>query len=293
MTTVQSSLTAPTALQTRLEESAGILRAHGLTSGDTGIVLGTGLGGSVTDVLADRGEISYGTIPHLPHVAVEGHAGRLRWGRLGSQQVLVFEGRVHCYEGYSPAEVAYAVRLMATLGVKRVILTNIAGGLNPDYHEGDLMLISDHINLMGVNPLVGTNEDWLGPQFPDMSESYSLALCAAARAAANEVAVPLREGVYVGVLGPNLETRAEYRFLRMIGADAIGMSTIPEVIAAVHAGMQVLALSLITDRCIPETLKPVDVPKILQIAREADPVLSRLLHRLLLQPLLANGSSAP
>lgn len=290
MTVVQSSSTA---LQTQLEESVTALHAHGLTGGDTGIVLGTGLGGGISDVLADRGEVSYGAIPHLPHVAVEGHAGRLSWDRIGSQQVLVFEGRVHCYEGYSPAEVAYTVRLMAALGVKRAILTNIAGGLNPDYREGDLMLISDHINLMGVNPLVGANEDWLGPRFPDMSEPYGLALRAAARAAANEATVPLREGVYVGVLGPNLETRAEYRFLRMIGADAVGMSTIPEVIAAVHAGLQVLALSLITDRCIPETLKPIDVPKILQIAREADPVLSRLLHRLLLQPSFAKGSSAP
>ncbi len=293
MTTMHSPLTAPTALQAQLEESVAALRIHGLTSGDTGIVLGTGLGDGVTEVLADRGEVSYDTIPHLPYVTVEGHAGRLSWGCIDSQQVLVFEGRVHCYEGYSPAEVAYAVRLMAMLGVKRMILTNIAGGLNPDYREGDLMLISDHINLMGVSPLVGANEDWLGPRFPDMSEPYRLALRTAARAAANEAAVPLREGVYVGVLGPNLETRAEYRFLRMIGADAVGMSTLPEVIAAVHAGMQVLALSLITDRCIPETLKPVDVPKILQIAREADPILSRLLHRLLRQPSFAKGSSAP
>lgn len=195
MTVVQSSSTA---LQTQLEESVAALHAHGLTGGDTGIVLGTGLGGGVTDVLVDRGEISYDAIPHLPHVTVEGHAGRLSWGRIGSQQVLVFEGRVHCYEGYSPAKVAYGVRLMAALGVKRVILTNIAGGLHPDYREGDLMLISDHINLMGVNPLAGANEDWLGPRFPDMSEPRSLKLRTAVRTAANEAAVPLREGVYVG-----------------------------------------------------------------------------------------------
>lgn len=277
----------------QLEESVAALHAHGLTGGDIGIVLGTGLGGGISDVLADRGEISYGMIPHLPHVAVEGHAGRLRWGRLGSQQVLVFEGRVHCYEGYSPEEVAYAVRLMAMLGVQRVILTNIAGGLNPDYHEGDLMLISDHINLMGVNPLIGANEDWLGPRFPDMSEPYSLALRATAMTAAREAAIPLQEGVYVGVLGPSLETRAEYRFLRMIGADAVGMSTIPEVIAAVHAGMQVLALCLITDRCIPERLQPIDVPKILQIARDAEPILSRLLQGLLRQPAFAAEPDGP
>jgi len=287
MATGQSLLMASTALQVRLKASVEALRAQGLAGGDTGIVLGTGLGFGVNDVLADRREIPYSAVPHLPYSNLEGHAGRLCWGRVGAQQVLVFEGRVHCYEGYSPAEVAYAVRLMAAVGVRRVIITNVAGGLNPDYSEGALMLISDHINLMGVNPLVGPNEEWLGPRFPDMSEPYNLALRAAAREAAQEAAVPLQEGVYVGVFGPSLETRAEYRFLRMIGADAVGMSTIPEVIAAVHAGLQVLGISLISDRCVPETLKPVDIAAILRVARDADPVLSLLLQGLLRQPAFA------
>lgn len=192
-----------------------------------------------------------------------------------------------CYEGYSAAEVAYATRLLARLGAKRVIITNIAGGLNPAFNAGDLMLITDHINLMGVNPLVGPNDDTIGPRFQDMSEPYSRSLLTAARAVAEQEQILLREGVYVGVLGPHLETRAEYRYLRMIGADAVGMSTLPEVIAAVHAGLQVLGISLISDRCVPETLQPVDIQKLLQIAREAEPVVSRLVSGVLRHPAFA------
>ncbi|MBI3011176.1 MAG: purine-nucleoside phosphorylase [Candidatus Omnitrophica bacterium] len=280
----------PLTLREQLDESVEALRRQRIDGADTGIILGTGLGFGVNEALTDRIELPYRSIPHLPHSNLEGHVGRLTWGRCAIQRVVVLEGRVHCYEGYSAAEVAYATRLLARLGARRVIVTNIAGGLDPEFHEGDLMLITDHINLMGVNPLVGSNDDTLGPRFPDMSEPYSRSLLAAARAVAEQEQIPLREGVYVGVLGPNLETRAEYRFLRMIGADAVGMSTIPEVIAAVHAGMQVVAVSLITDRCIPETLKPVDVPKILQIARDVEPILSRLLQQLLRHRALASAS---
>ena len=193
----------------------------------------------------------------------------------------IFHGRVHCYEGYSAGDVAYGVRLLQRLGGTTLLVTNIAGGLNPDFQRGELMLIGDQINLMGMSPLIGPNDDALGPRFPDMSEPCDPALRELARAAAAEAEVTLREGVYVGLLGPSLETRAEYRFLRMIGADAVGMSTIPEVLAAVHAGLRVLGVSLISDLCIPETLEPVDLQELLRVARAAEPDLTRLLGGLL------------
>jgi len=278
-------------LREQLDESVEALRRQRIDGADTGVILGTGLGFGVNEALTDRIELPYRTIPHLPQSNLEGHAGRLTWGLCGAQRVIVFEGRVHCYEGYSAAEVAYATRLLARLGAKRAIITNIAGGLDPEFHEGDLILITDHINLMGINPLVGPNDDTLGPRFPDMSEPYDRSLLSVARTVAEREQIPLREGIYVGVLGPHLETRAEYRYLRMIGADAVGMSTLPEVIAAVHAGLQVLGISLISDRCVPETLQPVDIQKLLQIAREAEPVLSRLLSGVLRHPAFATTST--
>ena len=271
----------PSALRGQLEESAAVLRRRGLARADIGVILGTGLGFGIRTLLKRPQRIAYGDIPHLPHPGVAGHAGELVWGRCGTKRVAIFHGRVHGYEGYSASEIAYGVRLLKRLGGTTLIVTNIAGGLNPDFRRGELMLIRDQINLMGSSPLVGPNDDSLGPRFPDMSEPYDPALRELARAAAAEAGLTLREGVYVGLLGPSLETRAEYRFLRMIGADAVGMSTIPEVLAAVHAGLRVAGVSLISDLCIPETLEPVNLQALLRVARAAEPALTRLLGGLL------------
>jgi purine-nucleoside phosphorylase len=258
-----------------VEASANAVRARAGTAPDVAIILGTGLGG-----LAERIEspvvIEYADIPHFPLSTVESHAGRLLCGRLGGRNVMAMQGRFHRYEGYTLQQASFPVRVLHALGAHTLVISNVSGGMEPTWRAGDLMLITDHINLLGDNPLVGPNDDRLGERFPDMSAPYDATLRALARNVAREKGITLREGVYLALSGPSLETRAEYRMLRTLGADVVGMSTVPEVIVAVHSGMRVLGLSIITDMCIPEVLEPVDVAKILAIASAAEPKLTAL-----------------
>jgi purine-nucleoside phosphorylase len=247
---------------------------------EVGIILGTGLG-QFASAMPGAAVIPYESIPNFPTPSVESHAGELVVGTLGGRPTAVMSGRVHYYEGYSMREVTFPVRLLRALGAHTLIVTNAAGGMNPLYRAGDIVLTVDHINLMGDNPLRGSNEDALGPRFPDMSEPYSRELIALAQDVALAERIPLREGVFVGVAGPNLETRAEYRFLRWAGADLVGMSLIPETIVAVHGGMRVLAFAVITDLCLPDALEPADIGKILATAARTEPVLTRLVTKIL------------
>src|SRR6185369_13643800 len=237
---------------------------------DVAVILGTGLGGLAGRVVVEA-SIDYADIPGFPLSTVESHAGRLLCGTLAGKTVVAMQGRFHRYEGYSLRQVTFPVRVLRALGAKTLVVSNACGGMHPLWNAGELMLIADHINLLGDNPLIGPNDDRLGPRFPDMSEPYSETLRALARDVASEQRITLREGVYVSVQGPNLETRAEYRFLRAIGADVVGMSTVPEVIVAVHGGMRVLGLSIITDQCIPETLQPAELATIIATAARAEP----------------------
>ena len=247
---------------------------------EIGIILGTGLG-QFAAAMKGAATIPYGDIPNFPVTSMETHAGRLVAGSLSGRPTAVMNGRVHFYEGYSMQDVAFPVRVLRALGVRTLILTSAAGGMNPLYEAGDIVLTMDHINLMGENPLVGPNDEALGPRFPDMSEPYSRELIALARETARDEKIPLREGVFAGVAGPNLETRAEYRFLRWAGADLVGMSVVPETIVAVHGGMRVLALAVITDTCFPDSLEPIDVAKVLATAAQAEPTLTKLVTRLI------------
>lgn len=236
----------------------------------TGIILGTGLGGLAKKIENPK-SISYDEIPGFPKSTTESHAGQLTWGTLNGQRVVCMEGRFHYYEGYSLEEITLPVRVMKALGIELLIVSNAAGGLNPQFESGDIMLIEDHINLMGVNPLIGPNDDSLGPRFPDMIEPYHLETLATAEKCALARGIKTHRGVYVGVLGPNLETRAEYRFLRQIGSDVVGMSTIPEVLVGVHAGLKILGLSCVTDMCLPDALKPANIDEIIAVATKAEP----------------------
>jgi purine-nucleoside phosphorylase len=242
---------------------------------EIGIILGTGLG-NLSAQIKERVEVDYSRIPNFPVSTSIGHRGILVAGKIAGREVIAMEGRFHYYEGYSMQEVTYPVRVMKALGAQTLIVSNAAGGMNHDYKSGDLMIISDHINLMGDNPLRGPNDESLGPRFPDMIEPYSNGLVKLTITIAKRLNIRLHKGVYVGVAGPNLETRAEYRFLRNIGADAVGMSTVPEVIVGVHMGMKVLGISCITDECVPETLKPLDIEKVLAVAKKSEPVLAEL-----------------
>jgi len=241
-----------------------------------GIILGTGLSGLVEqlDVVA---RIPYSDIPHFPQATVTTHAGELILGSLAGKPILAASGRIHAYEGYSLQEVTFPVRVARALGVETLIVSNAAGGLNPQFAAGDLMVITDHINMMGDNPLIGPNDEALGPRFPDMSEPYSAELIALVESIALKKAIKLQRGVYLACTGPSLETRAEYRFMRAIGADAVGMSTVPEVIAAVHGGMKTLGFSAITDECFPDALEAVDIDKIIATAGRIEPVLTGLI----------------
>ena len=242
-----------------------------------GIILGTGLGGLAEEVVAESA-IPYEQIPHFPESTVESHTGRLVCGRLSGVPVMAMEGRFHFYEGYSMREITFPVRVMRALGCEILVVSNACGGMNPQYATGDIMLIEDHINLMGDNPLVGRNDDRLGPRFPDMSRPYDPELLATASRVALSHQIVAHKGVYVAVPGPNLETRAEYRFLRTIGADVVGMSTVPEVIVAAHAGMRCLGLSAVTDMCLPDALEPADVSEIIAVASEAEPKLRTIVR---------------
>lgn len=258
-----------------VEASAAVIQSRYAVAPDVAIILGTGLGG-----LAGRIEapvtIDYADIPNFPLSTVESHAGRLLCGTLAGKNVVAMQGRFHRYEGYTLQQASFPVRVLGALGAHTLIVSNVSGGMVPTWSAGDLMLISDHINLLGDNPLVGPNDDRLGPRFADMSEPYDRELRALARDVARAEGIELREGVYIALSGPSLETRAEYRMLRTLGADVVGMSTVPEVIVAVHAGMRVLGLSIITDMCIPETLEPIDVARIIATAGEAEPNLTAL-----------------
>jgi purine-nucleoside phosphorylase len=246
---------------------------------EIGIVLGTGLGPIAAEMNAES-RVAFADIPHFAPPTVDGHDGQWISGTLSGRRVAVMQGRLHFYEGHSMEDIAFPVRVMKALGVGTLIITNISGGVNPAFAPGDLMIVTDHINLLGTNPLIGANPDFLGPRFPDMSRPYDRALAAKLSALADEQGIPLKRGVYACMSGPCLETAAEYRMLRIIGADAVGMSTVPEVIAAVHAGLRVAALSLITDACDPDDLKPIDIPQIMRVAGEAEPKIARLLRGL-------------
>jgi purine-nucleoside phosphorylase len=244
-----------------LREAKEFLEARMPAVPSIAVVLGSGLGG-FADELSDRVELSYADIPNWPSSTAIGHAGKLIFGRLNTVNIAVLSGRAHLYEGYSPARVTFGVRLLGLLGVKTLILTNAAGGINLDLQKGGLVLISDHINLQGINPLVGVNEDDLGPRFPDMTEAYCARYREIAKTTAAELGIPLSEGVYAALLGPSYETPAEIRYLRIIGADLVGMSTVPEVIVANHMSMKVLAISSVTNMAagiLPQKISHEDV----------------------------------
>lgn len=244
---------------------------------EAAIVLGTGLG-----ALAERIEVDvaipYAELPGFAVPTVESHSGRLLLGTLAERKVVAMQGRFHRYEGYSLEQVTFPIRVMRALGAPVLIVSNVSGGMNPMWSPGDLVLIADHINLLGDNPLIGPNWDELGTRFPDMSEPYDGALQRLAAEVALADGIRLNRGVYVAVAGPNLETRAEYRMLRTLGADVVGMSTVPEVIVAIHGGMRVLGLSIITDACLPDALEPADIGKILAVAADAEPRLTKVIE---------------
>jgi len=269
-----------TDLRLKIEEAARTVRRHSRQSPRVGIILGTGLG-SLAAQIETAATIPYAEIPHFPISTVEGHAGQLVCGVLRGIPVVAMEGRFHFYEGYSLQEVTFPVRVMRALGVEILIVTNAAGGMNPHFDLADVVIIEDHINLIGDNPLRGPNDDSLGPRFPDMSCPYDPALVALAQETALELAIPCRKGVFVAVAGPNLETRAEYRMLRGMGADVVGMSTVPEVIVATHAGLRVLGFSIVTDRCLPDALQPANIAQIIEVAGRGGERLSRLIPRIL------------
>jgi purine-nucleoside phosphorylase len=272
-------VTAAAGLFEQVHASAEAVRRRHAGPAEVGIILGTGLGGLGREIAIET-RVPYGDIPGFPLSTVESHAGQLLLGRLGGRPVVAMQGRFHRYEGYDLRQVTFPVRVMQALGVRTLIVSNACGGMNPLWAPGDLMLISDHINLLGDNPLIGPNDERLGPRFPDMSAPYNPDLRALARGVALELGIVLREGVYVAVPGPNLETRAEYRMLRALGADVVGMSTVPEVIVANHQGMRVLGLSIITDQCLPDALEPADIERIVATAGRAEPQLTRLVTTL-------------
>ena len=242
----------------------------------TGIILGTGLGALAREIREDV-SIPYEEIPGMPEPTVETHSGRLILGELNDVPVAAFQGRFHRYEGWGLREIVLPVRVLAQMGAKNLVVSGACGCMNPLWDAGDLVMLDDHINLLGDNPLIGENLDELGPRFPDMSEPYARQFQEVANEEALRLGLPLRRGVYAAVLGPNLETRAEYRMLRAMGADVVGMSTVPEVIAARHAGLQVLGVTIVTDMCLPDALEPASVEDIIRAAREAEPDLARLL----------------
>jgi purine-nucleoside phosphorylase len=272
-------MTAATALYDRVNAAADVVRRRTPLVPGVGIVLGTGLGGLANEIAVEA-EVPYTDVPGFPLSTVETHAGKLLLGQLRGRPVVAMQGRFHRYEGYDLQQVTFPVRVLHALGARTLVVSNACGGMNPLWGPGDLVLLSDHINLLGDNPLVGPNDERLGPRFPDMSAPYDAELRALARAIALELGIVLREGVYVAVPGPNLETRAEYRMLRALGADVVGMSTVPEVIVAAHQGMRTLGLSIITDQCLPDALEPADIGRIIATAQRAEPDLTRLIATL-------------
>lgn len=265
-------------LYDQIHEARAALQSRWPGRPRVGIILGTGLGGLADDIRADVA-IAYEDIPHFPVSTVKSHAGRLVCGSLGGKTVLAMEGRQHFYEGYTLQQLTFPVRVMKAMGCDTLIVSNACGGMNPQWARGDIMLIEDHINLLGDNPLIGKNDDRLGLRFPDMSEPYDRGLIALAQRIALEEKIVVQKGVFVAVAGPNLETRAEYRFLRSIGADVVGMSTVPEVIVGVHSRMRILGLSVITDLCLPDALQPVSLEDVIAVANAAEPKVRTLVRR--------------
>ncbi len=260
-----------------IRESAAFIRKRVSIKPSFGIVLGSGLGGLARKIKV-KVRIPYGEIPHFPVSTIEGlHAGNLIIGEISGTKVVVMEGRVHYYEGYSMQQITFPVRVMRALGARSLILTSAVGSMNPHFVPGDIVAITDHINLMGDNPLIGPNDDRLGPRFPDMSEPYNRKYISLLESAALDLRIPVRRGVLIAVAGPNLETAAEYRFMRRIGADVVGMSMIPETISAVHAGMKVLGISVVTDQALPDCLEPANIVKIIAIAKKGGAKLAGLI----------------
>ena len=247
---------------------------------EIGIILGTGLGGLVTEIEVEK-QLMYSNIPDFPISTLEFHSGKLIFGTLAGKKVVAMQGRLHYYEGYTMQQITFPVRVMKMLGIKTLFVSNASGSLNPNIKKGDLMVIEDHINLQPHNPLIGRNEEDLGPRFPDMSQPYRRDLIKVALNIAKENNITCHKGVYVAVTGPNLETKAEYRYLRIIGGDAVGMSTVPEVIVANHMGLPVFAISVLTDEGFPETLNPVSLEEILAVAHEAEPKMTLILKKLI------------
>src|SRR5262245_39800319 len=272
-------MTTP-ALFDQINEAAAAIRTKWTGAPSVGIILGTGLGNLVQDIKAEA-VFPYESIPHMPRSTAPSHKGQLVCGQFAGKTVVAMEGRFHFYEGYSLQQVTFPVRVMKALGCGVLVVSNACGGMNPQWGKGDLMLIEDHINLLGDNPLIGPNDDRLGERFPDMCYPYDRELLKLASRVALEEKIVCRQGVFVAVSGPNLETRAEYRFLRMIGADVVGMSTVPEVIVGVHARMRILGISVITDVCLPDALEPVSLPDIIQTANEAEKPLRVLVRRVI------------
>src|SRR5471030_625870 len=249
---------------------------------EIGIILGTGLGALVNEIEVEK-QLMYSNIPDFPISTLEFHSGKLIFGKLAGVKVVAMQGRLHYYEGYTMQQITFPVRVMKMLGIKTLYVSNASGSLNPDFKKGDLMVIEDHINLQTDNPLVGRNETELGPRFPDMSQPYKRDLVDKALDIAKANNIICHKGVYVAVTGPNLETKAEYKYLRIIGGDAVGMSTVPEVIVANHMGLPVFAISVLTDEGFPDTLKPVSVEEILAVATSAEPKLTLILKELITQ----------
>lgn len=264
-----------TELRKHIEEAVAAIRASGPFSPRVGIILGTGLG-PLVDRIDVRARLGCAEVPHFPETTLAEHAGEIVLGSLAGKPVVVMSGRYHYYEGYTLDQVTFPVRVIKALGADALVVSNAAGGLNPQFAAGDLMVITDHINLMGDNPLIGPNDDELGPRYPDMCEPYTRALVDLAEEVALEKGLRLQRGVYLACAGPCLETRAEYRFMRGLGADAVGMSTVPEVIVAVHAGLKVLGFSAITDECLPDALGPADIDKIIETAKAIEPKLTEI-----------------
>lgn len=259
----------------QIQEAAAYIKGRTDFQPEIGLILGTGLGelGHRIDAAC---VLPFEDVPHFMESTAESHEGQLVLGTLGGRRVMAMQGRIHFYEGYTMRQVALPVRVMKALGCRALLMSNAVGGMNPQLAPGDITVITDHVNLMGDNPLIGDNDERLGPRFPDMSQPYDRRFIATLEKVALGAGLPLKRAVYVAVAGPNLETAAEYRFLRAIGADTVGMSSVPECLAAVHGGMRVLGLSVVTDSCFPDALKPADVSEIIRVANEAQPRLEKL-----------------
>lgn len=267
-------------LYEKVQNTAEFLRGKTSLKPDIGIILGTGLGSTAEAIEVDT-VVDYKDIPDFPVSTVESHDGRLIFGTLSGKKIVAMQGRFHLYEGYSPQQITFPVRVMKQMGVKTLLVSNACGGVNPQFRNGDIMIITDHINLLGTNPLIGPNDDRLGPRFPDMYNVYNNDLVELAHQTAIENGIPVQKGVYLAVLGPNLETGAEYRMVRILGADVVGMSTVPEVIVARHSGLRVLGFSIITDMGLPDAMQAVSLEEVLKVSAVAEPKLKLVITKVL------------